>query len=134
MTLATHDDIRNFIPPADCLKVKIFLVTGAGDGIGKAAALSYAKYGATVLLLRQNREQAWSVCVYDPIGEGGAACHVTDEFRERKLHRNAAIGDFDWAWSRAFGRCFTQCRVARCIDPTWDVWPDYFWASDESQF
>ncbi|MBO8826074.1 YciK family oxidoreductase, partial [Staphylococcus aureus] len=51
MTLATHDDIRNFIPPTDCLKGKNILVTGAGDGIGKAAALSYAKYGATVLLL-----------------------------------------------------------------------------------
>ena len=30
MTLATHDDIRNFIPPADCLKGKNILVTGAG--------------------------------------------------------------------------------------------------------
>ena len=35
MTLATHDDIRNFIPPADCLKGKNILVTGAGDGTAK---------------------------------------------------------------------------------------------------
>ncbi len=33
------------------LKDKVILVTGAGDGIGKQAALSYAKHGATVILL-----------------------------------------------------------------------------------
>lgn len=33
------------------LKDKVILVTGAGDGIGKAAALTFAKYGATVILL-----------------------------------------------------------------------------------
>ena len=33
------------------LKDKVILVTGAGDGIGRAAALSYAKHGATVILL-----------------------------------------------------------------------------------
>lgn len=36
---------------ADALKDKIILVTGAGDGIGKQAALSYAAHGATVILL-----------------------------------------------------------------------------------
>ncbi|OBT15912.1 YciK family oxidoreductase [Vibrio sp. UCD-FRSSP16_10] len=35
----------------DALKDKIILVTGAGDGIGKQAALSYAEHGATVILL-----------------------------------------------------------------------------------
>ncbi len=35
----------------DTLRDKIILVTGAGDGIGKQAALSYAQHGATVLLL-----------------------------------------------------------------------------------
>ncbi|GEA52657.1 YciK family oxidoreductase [Vibrio inusitatus NBRC 102082] len=35
----------------DALKDKIILVTGAGDGIGKQAALSYAQHGATVILL-----------------------------------------------------------------------------------
>ena len=71
MTLATHDDIRNFIPPADCLKGKNILVTGAGDGIGKVAALSYAKYGATVLLLGKTASKLEAV--YDLIeAEGGA--------------------------------------------------------------
>lgn len=35
----------------DALKDKIILVTGAGDGIGKQAALAYAQHGATVILL-----------------------------------------------------------------------------------
>ncbi len=38
--------------PDQLLKNKVILVTGAGDGIGKAAAITYAKYGATVILLR----------------------------------------------------------------------------------
>jgi NAD(P)-dependent dehydrogenase (short-subunit alcohol dehydrogenase family) len=35
----------------DTLKNKVILVTGAGDGIGKQAALTYAAHGATVILL-----------------------------------------------------------------------------------
>jgi len=34
-----------------CLKDKVILVTGAGAGIGKQAAISYALHGATVILL-----------------------------------------------------------------------------------
>ncbi len=37
--------------PISLLKDKVILVTGAGDGIGKAAALNFAKHGATVILL-----------------------------------------------------------------------------------
>ena len=36
---------------ADALKEKVILVTGAGAGIGKQAAIDYAKHGATVILL-----------------------------------------------------------------------------------
>ena len=35
----------------DFLKDKVILVTGAGDGLGKAAAKAYAAHGATVVLL-----------------------------------------------------------------------------------
>ena len=41
----------NYSAAPDCLKDKIILVTGAGDGIGKEAAITYASYGATVILL-----------------------------------------------------------------------------------
>tara|TARA_R110002049_G_scaffold22213_5_gene79933 strand:- start:3024 stop:3776 length:753 start_codon:yes stop_codon:yes gene_type:complete len=51
--------------PASSLKNKVILVTGAGDGIGKAAALNYAKHGATVILL--GRTIAKLEKVYDEI-------------------------------------------------------------------
>ncbi|MEL0620268.1 YciK family oxidoreductase [Psychrobacter proteolyticus] len=61
----THDDIRNFVPSSNCLDGKTILVTGAGDGIGRVAALTYARYGATVLLL--GRTSSKLEYVYDEI-------------------------------------------------------------------
>lgn len=48
---------------------KVILVTGAGDGIGRVAALTYAKAGATVILL--GRTVAKLESVYDEIIENG---------------------------------------------------------------
>lgn len=56
---------------AQCLKDKIVLVTGAGDGIGRAAALAYARLGATVLLLGKTQEKLEAV--YDQIEDEGLA-------------------------------------------------------------
>ncbi len=41
----------NYTASPDLLSDRIILVTGAGSGIGRQAALSYAAHGATVLLL-----------------------------------------------------------------------------------
>ena len=54
-----------YVAPADLLKDKIILITGAGDGIGKAAAKAYAKHGATVVLLGRTTQKLENV--YDEI-------------------------------------------------------------------
>lgn len=55
--------------PADLLKGRIIMVTGAGRGIGEAAAKVYAAHGATVLLLGKNEENLNRV--YDEIEAAG---------------------------------------------------------------
>ena len=51
--------------PANVLTNKTILITGAGDGIGKQAALTYASLGATVILL--GRTVSKLEAVYDEI-------------------------------------------------------------------
>jgi len=64
-------DPRSYVAPADLLAGKNILVTGAGDGIGRSAALAYARHGATVWLL--GRTESKLEAVYDAIeAEGGA--------------------------------------------------------------
>lgn len=63
------DDIRNFLAPEGCLEGKTILVTGAGAGIGRVAALTYAHFGATVLLL--GRTTSKLEALYDEIESAG---------------------------------------------------------------
>jgi NAD(P)-dependent dehydrogenase (short-subunit alcohol dehydrogenase family) len=53
------------------LNNKIILVTGASDGIGKHASLSFAKQGATVILLGRTARKLEQV--YDEIVQNGGA-------------------------------------------------------------
>jgi len=57
--------------PADLLTDRIVLVTGAGSGLGRAAALAYARHGATVILTGRNLEKLEAT--YDAIEAAGAA-------------------------------------------------------------
>ena len=41
----------NYTPATNLLENRNILVTGAGDGIGRAAAIAFAQHGATVILL-----------------------------------------------------------------------------------
>lgn len=54
-------------PAADCLADRVILVTGAGDGIGRCAARTFACYGAHVILLGRSRDKLEAV--FDWIGE-----------------------------------------------------------------
>ena len=57
-------------PPADFLADRVILITGAGDGIGKAVTLACAAHGATVVLL--GRTVTKLEAVYDRIvADGG---------------------------------------------------------------
>lgn len=59
----------DFIPASNELDQKVILVTGAGDGIGKAAAITYAKLGAEVILLGKTVKKLEAV--YDEIVKAG---------------------------------------------------------------
>ena len=57
--------MSDYSPAPDFLNGKTILVTGAGDGIGKALAISLADHGATVILLSRSVEKLEAV--YDEI-------------------------------------------------------------------
>lgn len=60
---------QDWQPAENELAGKTVLVTGAGDGIGRAAAMAYAQHGAEVLLL--GRTEAKLEAVYDDIVAAG---------------------------------------------------------------
>lgn len=60
---------QTFTAPENALRDKVILVTGAGDGIGKEAAITFARHGATVILL--GRTVAKLEAVYDAIEQSG---------------------------------------------------------------
>jgi NAD(P)-dependent dehydrogenase (short-subunit alcohol dehydrogenase family) len=61
----------NYLIEDACLDNKTILVTGAGSGIGRTAALTYAKLGATVILLGKTIDKLEAV--YDEIIAQGSA-------------------------------------------------------------
>lgn len=61
--------MQNYSPAPDLLKDRVILITGAGDGIGRAVALGCAAHGATVVLLGKTLEKLEAV--YDEIEQAG---------------------------------------------------------------
>ncbi len=61
--------MTHWTPAADSLAERIILITGAGDGLGRALAIACAKQGATVILL--DKTIAALESVYDEIEAAG---------------------------------------------------------------
>jgi len=59
----------SYMPAADLLASRKILITGAGDGIGRAAALACAQHGASVILLGRTVKKLEKV--YDEIERQG---------------------------------------------------------------
>ena len=60
---------QGYSPPKNLLQQRVILVTGAGDGIGRAAAIGLAAHGATVVLLGKTIKKLETV--YDQIMQAG---------------------------------------------------------------
>lgn len=61
--------IPAYQPGSDTMQDRVVLVTGAGDGIGRAVSIALAKHGATVILLGRTVKKLESV--YDEIVSAG---------------------------------------------------------------
>ncbi|QLR43432.1 YciK family oxidoreductase [Enterobacter sp. RHBSTW-00994] len=61
----------HYQPQKNLLQNRIILVTGASDGIGREAALTYTRYGASVILLGRNEQKLRDV-VQEVENAGGA--------------------------------------------------------------
>jgi NAD(P)-dependent dehydrogenase (short-subunit alcohol dehydrogenase family) len=63
------ETMKDYQPRPDLLAGRVILVTGAGDGIGAAAAMACAAHGATVILLGRTTRKLEKV--YDAIEQAG---------------------------------------------------------------
>lgn len=64
-----QQDALSYQCPEQAFAGRVILVTGAGDGIGRAVSLALARHGATVILLGRTQEKLEAV--YDQIKAAG---------------------------------------------------------------
>ncbi|MGI9291898.1 MAG: YciK family oxidoreductase [Gammaproteobacteria bacterium] len=125
-TPAVKFDSDNYQPAPDLLKDRIIMVTGAGDGIGATAARTYAKHGATVVLL--GRTQKKLEAVYDAIEQdGGPAPIITvvdfaraqqEDYEKLAASIDKEFGHLDGLLHNA-GMLGTRSPIAHYNPATW---------------
>lgn len=64
-----QENLLEYVPAAGLFQDRVILVTGAAMGIGRAAALAYARFGATVVLV--DKQESLLDEVYDEIIAAG---------------------------------------------------------------
>jgi NAD(P)-dependent dehydrogenase (short-subunit alcohol dehydrogenase family) len=84
---------------ADDLRERVILITGASQGIGRAVALSCARYGATVLLLGRNGRQLNEVHARISAEQGAERAAIVEFDLENALAR-----DYDALFAAIEGR------------------------------
>lgn len=124
MTLAI--DPRSYQAPPDLLRDRVILVTGAGSGIGRCAALTFAHHGATLILC--GRTAARLEQVYDEILAAGGAEPVLaplsmeraieTEYQQLAGHIQEEFGRLDGLLHNA-GVLGQRTSIARYDAATW---------------
>lgn len=64
-----QSDLLNYVPAEGLLHERVIIVTGAAMGIGKAVAVQYARFGATVVLV--DKQELMLDAVYDEMVAAG---------------------------------------------------------------
>jgi len=101
-------------PAADCLAERVILVTGAGAGIGRAAAQTFATYGAHVILLGRTRSKLETVFDWITAHTDTRPVIVPCDLEARSEENAAALAD---AVDVEFGRLDGLLHNASLLGP-----------------